>query len=101
MLARHGLNLEVFAALLTFVAHQLQFYIQGHPIYSASVEALWPPGSVVAKSCPCLREGEWPHGLHLPKVAPIVPFDSMYMDVEREARGAVALFGKCELESAS
>jgi hypothetical protein len=34
-------------------------------------------------------------------VAPIAPFYSMCMDVERGGLEAVALFGKCELESAS
>jgi hypothetical protein len=66
----------------------------------ASVEEQSLLRNVVAKNYLFLREGEWLLELRLPKVAPTVPFDSMYMDVEKEAREAVALFERYELESA-
>ena len=92
------MNQEVSAASLISVAHQLQFCIQGHLTYSASVEEQSLLKNVGAKNYLFLREGEWPLELHLPKVVPIVPSDSMCMDVERGGLEAAVLFGKCELE---
>ena len=100
MLARHGLNLEVFAVLLISVAHQLRFYIQGHLTYLASVEEQSLPRNVGAKNYLFLREDEWLLELRQTTVAPTAPFGSMYMDVGKEARGAAAPFERYELESA-
>jgi hypothetical protein len=94
------LNQEVFAAWLIAVAHQLQFCIQGHLTYLASVEEQSLLRNVDAKNYLFLREGEWLLELRLPKVVPTVPFGSMCMGAEREVREVVALFGKYELGSA-